>query len=403
MMGFVLCISIVLLIAFAITTLINKRPSDVAVADKTANAYSNPLGSLSKKQKSYFIQGKTIFHGLSNDTRSLEQKGIGPKFNTSVCADCHVNDGRGNPDTTGSIAVKLYNAKSKDHGDPIYSRQLQTNAINPDDLEASIYKTHFELYKGQLDDTTIAQFRITPSVFGTGLIEAIPDSFFYEKADPQDMNKDGISGRVSLIRDIDGNTAIGRFGWNATINSVSDQTLLAAFEEHGLTNSKFTDHSGNNDMSENQENVLTFYTRALAPPAKRKLNPRSNKGKQIFMSIGCASCHSSNIKLSKTDIVKKDTVIDPYSDFLLHNMGSELADANKTDTHDADEFRTAPLWGIGLVKQVNGGLFLMHDGRARSFDQAIKLHAGEAMQSSLAYKSLTSTDKKAIIAYLESL
>lgn len=383
------------------------------------NAFSKPLEDLTPSENRKFILGKNLFHGTSNDSRSLESRGIGPLYNAISCGQCHINGGTSNPDSSPSFNVKTYNSNSPTKTDPYYGAQINTNSTTNYFKEAKIKilaDGKFQLTDlalGEFHENTFTYPRISQKVIGQGLIEAIPDSFFIAKSDPQDKNKDGISGKIAYAYNIENKTEeIARFGTKATEVSVRSQTLKALFEDIGISNSLF----GTGECSEpinctltpeatmQQEDYLVFYTRTIAPPRQKKQSKRAKDGQQIFNSIGCSSCHTPSIRLEKTDLVKNDyTYIHPYSDFLLHSMGQDLADPGTIDTRGADEFKTAPLWGLGLSKDVNGSLNLLHDGRAKTISQAIYLHGGEGLASRTNYQKLSNKDKKAIIAYLNTL
>ena len=303
--------------------------------------------------------------------------------------------------------------------DPNYGTQIQTSSTTNYFDEAKVIQLKNgkfkldELHFGEIKKDTITYSRIAQKVIGQGLVEAIPDQFFYDKADPNDENRDGISGKIAFSKDsVTGQETIARFGAKATEPNVRSQTLKAAFEDIGLSNSQLgimpctepLNCTLEPEMTNEQEDFLVFYTRSIAPPKSRKLNKQTKTGKQVFNSIGCSSCHTGSIKIRRTDVVKNDNVyIHPMSDFLLHSMGDNLADDASIEGRDADEFRTAPLWGIGLVQTVNGSLNLLHDGRAKTINQAILFHGGEAKISRNRYAKLSPQDKKSIVAYLNTL
>ena len=339
-------------------------------------------------QKNQFLIGKIAFHGSGVDNRSLEQRGIGPLYNALTCGECHAHDGRADPTRAPSSIIRIYNSKFK-NGDPIYGEQIQDKAIEGSISEA----TNGKLNLGELEKNSFKFTRTAPPVFGMGLIEAIDDDWILENADPNDKNKDGISGRIGYIN-IDGKKVIAKFGAKATITSVKDQTLLAAKEDLGLDEK---------ELGKTSTDALVFYTRALAAP-KQRSNTSTEIGKKTFNNLGCASCHSETAPIGKSDLYTFDKAkIHPFSDFLLHNLGKELADAGEVAGRDSDEFRTAPLWGLGLRETVNGSLFLMHDGRAHSIDDAILLHGGEAQKSKMKYQELSPKDTDELIQYLNSL
>lgn len=352
-----LCV-IVFTISFAATKLSIRESvkSGQTSRDFTSTAFSNPRGDLSKQELQFFIKGKLLFHGVSNDNRPAEQRGIGPEFRAMSCGECHVNGGRGDPKVSPSIVKKI-----------------STIDENQD------------------------QF-IAPSIIGMGFIEKIPDSFFAQHADPKDLNRDGISGRIPYSKTKD-SSKIGRLGWQSDQASVRDQTLKASFEELGLSNSNFFGSKCNGqvncttfpEMTPEQEKAIIFYTQNIEVPKSRPLNSASKQGQRLFNSLGCSSCHIPTILISEQSS-GQDLTISPFSDFLLHEV-----------SNDGKEYRTAPLWGLGLTKKVNGSLNLLHDGSAESFDSAIKQHFGEASRSRKAYLKLTSNQKSQVELYLESL
>ncbi|MFN8016403.1 MAG: di-heme oxidoredictase family protein [Acidimicrobiia bacterium] len=401
---FVFATFIISCFALILLTETIKTTYDPSVVTSNDQAFSRPLKSLNKNQKSNFIKGKLLFHGIKNDTRSLESKGIGPFYNALSCGDCHQNDGTADPDSSPSLVIKFQN---NNHGDSTYGYQLQTKSLNGFTSEGSNLNS---LNYGAIDKTTKTYTRIAPRLIGMGLIEAIPDSFFYRYEDTNDANKDGISGRIAYIKNKNTNKKeIARFGWKATQIDVKEQTMLASSEDLGLISSKYkfaicpkkVSCISKPEISDDQINQIVTYTRSLAPPRKSK---SESQGKAIFNNLGCSSCHIETIKLEKSDIViKDDTEIHPYSDFLLHNMGAQLADSTSIQDRNADEFRTAPLWGLGKIEKVNKSLNLLHDGRAKTIDEAIKFHGGEASKTKDAYIKLSSREKALILKYLNSL
>lgn len=355
---------------------------------KGIEAFSQPLSTLNSEQQNQFLIGKIAFHGSGVDNRSLEQIGIGPLYNAVNCGECHTHDGRPDPTVSPSSIVRIFNSKSE-KGDPLYGKQLQTKALEGTTSEV----TNGKLNLGDLDKNSFLFTRTATPVFGMGLIEAIDDNWMYTNADPNDKNKDGISGRIGYVK-IDGKSAVAKFGTKSTITSVREQTSLAANEDLGLSEK---------ELGKTSTDALVFYTRALAVP-KQRSNTSNDAGKKTFNNLGCSSCHRETAPVGKSDLYTFDKAeIHPFSDFLLHNMGKELADAGDIEGRDADEFRTAPLWGLGLRQTVNGSLFLLHDGRATSIDQAILFHAGEATKAKSDYKNLSQKEKDQLLTYLNSL
>jgi len=411
----------ILIISFSATYFLiaNSEETNPAVAVSKNDSFSKPLTSLSDDDNRKFILGKNLFHGTSNDSRTLESRGIGPLYNALTCGDCHGDGGISDPDNSPSLNVKIFNETNPNNIDSAYGSQIQTKATGNYFEEAKIVRFHdggFRLTNlafGELDKASFTYSRIAQKVVGLGLVESIPDEHFIANADPDDVDGDGISGEIGYSIDLSTNdVSIARFGTKATEISVKNQSLKASFEDLGLTNSMFgvtlctepTNCMRKPEMTLEQEEFLIFYTRTIAPPKSRMLSPQTKQGQKLFNSIGCSSCHTQSIKLERSDLVKSDnTYIHPFSDFLLHSMGNELGDDQSISGRDSDEFRTAPLWGLGLIENVNGSLNLLHDGRAKTIDEAILFHGGESLKSRNKYLELTVKEKKAIISYLASL
>ncbi len=403
--------------ASALITRDAEPPKDFSIQIENENAFSQPLVDLTLEEEQQFILGQRIFHEFTSQDKPFELKGIGPRFNAFNCADCHARDGRSDPETSGSLVIKLYNSKNNQLQDPIYGSQINTFGIDQSNTEvndsfwAKNSTWRDDLLLGPLDKNTIAFKRIAPETFGLGLVESIPDAWFLENHDPEDLNNDGISGRINWIKDHNGENQIGRFGWKATQPRIEDQVLHAAFNDLGLSNSRFSQCktpsivcNTKNDLNIKQEQNLSFYIRALAPPSARTVSKDQKKGKDIFIRVGCAACHTITAPIEKNSLTKtKNGVIYPHSDFLLHSMGPRLTDPNKLGSIAADEFRTAPLWGFGLREKVNGSLNLLHDGRASSVEEAIDFHGGEAEQIRKSYFALDKADKNLLLSYLNSL
>jgi CxxC motif-containing protein (DUF1111 family) len=260
--------------------------------------------------------------------------------------------------------------------------------------------------------------RIAPPVFGLGLLEGISESDILALADPADANGDGISGKANYSYDISKQRiTLGRFGWKAATPSVLQQTAGAYHQDMGITSYLFPNESSagqsnNNDLVPEKEisdsllEAVAHYVRTLAVPARRGVNdPEVMHGKQLFNSIGCASCHTPSFTTSTNMAFAEisNQRIFPYTDMLLHDMGEGLADNRPDHLADGYEWRTAPLWGIGLTAVVNGHNNYMHDGRARSFEEAILWHGGEGEASKNAFVNLNAEDREALVAFLFSL
>jgi CxxC motif-containing protein (DUF1111 family) len=262
--------------------------------------------------------------------------------------------------------------------------------------------------------------RVAPPVFGLGLIEAIAEEDILAKADEDDSNADGISGKPNYVWSVvDQKKVLGRFGWKANNPTLLQQSAGAYNEDMGITSYIFPKESSYGqpqysvvasatslDVSDSLLTDVAFYIRSLAVPARRDAdNVDVLNGKRIFTAIQCAACHIPKTK-TKTDVsfpaISSQTIY-PYTDLLLHDMGPDLADNRPDFDASGQEWRTPPLWGIGLTLVVNGHNNFLHDGRARSLTEAILWHGGEAAQAKDAFVKLSQSDRDALVKFLGSL
>jgi len=404
---------------------------------------------------------------VSSPSSTQASDGLGPLFNARSCQSCHIKDGRGHPpETTGdatSMFVRLARPAQTeaekqavaDHQavnfpDPAYGSQLQDLAVPGLAAEGRMAITYTEqpitlsggetvllrqpsysirgLAYGPLDPSTTLSPRVATPMIGMGLIEAIADADILAHADPEDTNGDGISGTAALVRDhLTDKPAIGRFGWKAQNATVRDQSASAFTHDIGIStpdtpqsHGDCTDRQpacltmatgvqprlGNTEAPDPVLGLVTFYSEHLAVPARRDVASHDVlKGKSLFYAAGCASCHVPKFVTSRdaTHATQKFQLIWPYSDFLLHDMGEGLADGQPVGLAGGRDWRTPPLWGIGLTKTVNGHSFFLHDGRARNFTEAILWHGGEAQKARDAFASLPKNDRQTLLTFLESL
>ncbi|WP_022962608.1 di-heme oxidoredictase family protein [Halopseudomonas pelagia] len=423
------------------------------------NAYSLPQSNLPMTSRLDFSVGNSFFRNpwviapSSTDARD----GLGPLFNTNSCQGCHIKDGRGHPPARGETAVSLFlrlsvpaDAKAdalilKQHGflpAPVYGSQLQTAAIPGMQPEADLIIEWAEREKMLADGTSVSlreptyrienpaygplpanllvSPRVAPPMIGLGLLEAIPEADILAAVDPDDSNADGISGRANYVWNrATETTVLGRFGWKAAEPNVMQQSMGAFAGDMGLTSTlvPHTDctavqdcgrfaHGGEPEVSDTVANFVAFYARSLAVPARRDLdNADVTRGAQLFNQSGCAGCHTprhvTGEVAGRADL--SNQTIWPYTDLLLHNMGPELADGRPEFLADGNEWRTPPLWGIGLAQQINPRAGFLHDGRAETLEQAILWHGGEAEQAVEHYRQLSNEQRGALILFLESL
>ncbi|PZR00820.1 MAG: thiol oxidoreductase [Cereibacter sphaeroides] len=392
--------------------------------------------------------------------------GLGPLYNSRGCQSCHVKDGRGRPptgpqDRTMSMFLRLSvpggtaPAEIADYlatlPEPTYGGQLQdfsTPGIAPEgrmvitysekpvtladgtviNLRAPSYSID-ALSQGPLAPGTMISPRVTPQMIGLGLLEAIPAADILAGQDPDDTDGDGISGRANLVwSDEFQRPMLGRFGWKAGTATIREQAADAFSGDLGLSTVLRPDPWGDctpaqtacREAPHGQEpgvrdglevdgqslDLVTFYSRNLGVPRRRDVDdPVVLRGKQLFYESGCASCHRPKFVTERlTDQPEQSfQLIWPYTDLLLHDMGEGLADNRPEARATGREWRTPPLWGIGLTKAVSGHTQFLHDGRARNLLEAILWHGGEAQPARDAVVQMPKPDRDALITFLESL
>lgn len=398
-------------------------------------------------------------------TRSAD--GLGPLYNARACQRCHLKDGRGHPpedgdDSAVSMFLRLSVPPQTDAQreeirthlrnvvpEPTYGSQLQDIAIPGLPAEGRMIITYEEQTVAYADGTTeslrhpaysihdpgygpvapnvLLSPRIAPPMIGLGLLEAIPADQILEAEDPEDRNGDGISGRAKRIwSHAHQEVRLGRFGWKSGNATLADQSSEAMAGDIGIANPLIPalagdcteaqpscldaphgpDENGHEANAQVMEKIV-FYSGHLAVPARRNVGaPEVLRGKQMFYEAGCIGCHTPKHETGsgpETDPALRSQLIWPYTDLLLHDMGEGLADNRPEGTATGQEWRTPPLWGIGLTERVNGHTYFLHDGRARSLAEAVLWHGGEAMAAREAFRTLPKPDRDALIAFLESL
>jgi CxxC motif-containing protein (DUF1111 family) len=424
------------------------------------NAFSLPSANLPPSRRLDFSVGNSFFRNpwVTAPATTTARDGLGPLFNTNGCQNCHIKDGRGHPpaaDALSSVSmlVRLSIPAGPEHAaiierlgvlaEPTYGGQLQDMA-NPgvapegkvrvsysservtfaDGLEVELRKPTLEITQlgyGALHPETQFSVRIAPPMIGLGLLEAIPEAAILANADPDDLNGDGISGRANQVWDhAQQRTTLGRFGWKAGQPTLNQQNADAFANDMGLTSTLIahdncttvqTDclqapHGGEPEVSDNILATVLFYTRNLAVPARRDVDaPEVIAGKNLFHQAGCQSCHTPQFTTAAdaAEAELANQVIRPYSDLLLHDMGEGLADNRPEFLATGREWRTAPLWGIGLTETVNGHTQFLHDGRARNLLEAILWHGGEAEAAKQTVLTFNADERSALLAFLNSL
>lgn len=411
----------------------DRQGGDLTVDDRSREAYSHPAPTLDEEQRSTHQLGKGPF----NFAWAPPQ--LGPLFNHTGCLACHGGDGRGlslidqGPAPFGSqalVRVSLGAGTPAVPGGnipvPELGEQLQdhTTAGLPEVFvtltwrETSIMYGDGELQPMRQPFLDIRRpsgepmpagieysYRQAQAVFGLGLLEAIPDDTLLALEDPDDANGDGISGRVNRVWDpIAGATEIGRFGHKANVANLVVQTAAAFVNDIGLTNKLFPEPDGMRDVNDDQLDQTTFFISTLAVPRAASRNAAAQRGRSLFDDFQCSGCHIPTLETSDHRIANlANQTIHPYTDMLLHDVGDLLTDARPDFQATGVEWRTPPLWGIGLVQVVSPGATFLHDGRARTLAEAILWHGGEAEGSREAFRTAQKRDRDALIAFLESL
>ncbi|XXF76181.1 di-heme oxidoredictase family protein [Myxococcaceae bacterium GXIMD 01537] len=420
-----------------------------------ATAFTRPLPGLSLERRTRFVAGEALFqlpwepapHPLT------DRDGLGPLFHADSCLACHVAGGRGLPPVQGtlplssSLLIRLSLPGAGAHGEPVplpaYGDQFQTRAITgvsaegrievsyverpgayPDGQPYSLAEPSYQLTAlayGSLPDEVLRSPRMGQPLHGLGLLEAVPEAELLDAEDPEDLDGDGISGRANRVWSVEeGRTVLGRFGWKANQPTLRQQAAGALLGDMGLTSPVFPQESctalqvacaekpsgGTHEVTEIQLSALEFHARTLAVPARRDPDaPEVLQGKGHFQRVGCARCHRPQLTTGATAAVPElaGQRIWPYTDLLLHDMGEALADGRPDFLAQGREWRTPPLWGLGRTATVSGHTRLLHDGRARSVEEAILWHGGEAQAARDAFLNLTARERAALLAFLDSL
>lgn len=361
-----------------------------------------PISELSHEEQHQFLKGDIAF----NDEIFTPETGLGPTFVANSCGSCHPGDGKGHPTTTlirfgqtePNVALGLPGAP-----------QLQNRAIPGYQPE-------------KLPEGTPHMKMTPPAVTGLGLLEALTDEQILEYADPNDEDGDGISGVPNYITPPDyfipkdhhrpkNGKYIGRFGKKAIAVNLLHQTTTAYNQDIGITSTfeLYDVYSGlttDPEVSDQVVRDVVFYLKTLKAPIQRSPNnPDIIEGKSVFNTLRCSSCHIPEWTTPESDIAAlSNKTFYPYTDLLLHDMGPGLDDGATEGSAETYEWRTPPLWGLGLSPDSQGGdYFLMHDGRANSIEEAILIHGGEAQDSRDQFQALSSEEKEVLIKFLESL
>ena len=418
--------------------------SAIALAQSTRQAgtaqeaFGQPMAGINSAVLAKFNYGLGLFRHerVALDNADGTVAGIGPLHNARSCVACHIRDGRGappdHPAAGGGRSVVIGLAGP----DPVYGAQIQDQAVAglvpeavptvrwseqrivlADGTAFSLRQPHWSLDRlgyGPLAAATQIDARVAPQLVGLGLLEAVDAATILALADPDDRDGDGISGVAAMVDD-QGSPALGRFGWRASAASLIAQTARAAHLDMGLSVPDYPVAAGDCttaqsdclaraaanrlDLSGNDIFLLAFYVAHLAVPERRDSKaPLVTRGAALFEQLGCTGCHLASLRTGVAAAPElADRQIAPYTDLLLHDMGAGLAGPARS------EWRTPPLWGIGLTSVVSGHSLLLHDGRARGFSEAILWHGGEAHRARAGFARLNARDRAALIGFLGSL
>jgi CxxC motif-containing protein (DUF1111 family) len=446
------------------------KPAGAATvrAIATTDAFSQHSANMPFEREMDFKLGNALFRKtwVAAPASTLASDGLGPLYNARACQDCHLKDGRGHtPATPDASRVSMFLRLSVPGGpspegiadwiatspEPTYGGQLQDLAAPGHPAEGRMDVTWTEAPVTLADGTAVSlrapayafadpaygapspdlmiSPRVAPQMIGLGLLEAIPAADILAKADPDDADGDGISGRPQIVPSVEyGTPMLGRFGFKAGAPTVREQSAGAFAGDMGLSTWLHPDPWGDCttaqptciDAPHGQEpgirdglevdkqslDLVTFYSRNLGVPERRTIDgPQVLKGKEVFYATGCQSCHTpKHVTNRLTDQPEQSfQLIWPYTDLLLHDMGPGLADDRPEGRATGSEWKTPPLWGIGLSPQVSGHTEYLHDGRARSLLEAILWHGGEAQSQRDTVAAMTNEDREALLAFLGSL
>ncbi|MCI0433466.1 MAG: thiol oxidoreductase [Gemmatimonadetes bacterium] len=379
----------------------------LTAAPDPADILDGPIDGLTAAEAAAFAAGDERF-----EERFTVRTGLGPIFNNVSCAGCHSGDGRGRPEPGFSNIVLRIDPSTGSHGSPTIERRAIPGAeAEPDPVGVPV------------------SVRLPPPVFGLGFIEAIPASEILRREDADDRDGDGVSGRahrvtaapwVPLTEPGGGpGPQLGRFTRRARTSTIFEQVVDAYHKDMGITTDFLPFENPNlaastptvsfdgvddPEIPVSVVQQVVFYLRTLAPPAPGAMTEARQRGEQVFSEIGCAACHTPVMRTGPHAVAAlSNRDVRLYSDLLLHDMGDALADGVADKDASGREWRTAPLWGLRVMRDFLGGdAFLMHDGRARSVEEAISLHGGEAAGARGRWQQLSAADRAALLDFVES-
>ncbi len=432
-----------------------------------------PAANLPHSLKTTFHAGKALAHQpwVKAPTITTSRDGLGPLYNARTCLACHVNGGKGAMPRDSKTALFSSLVRLSKTGinkmqgvipHPIYGDQLQTQSTSlahqlrhipsaqsmakdvapetyiyikwnqkiftyPDQHQVVLTSPELDLRNlnyGPIGNDTLFSIRVAPSIHGMGLIDLIPQAQINALADEFDTDKNGISGRVNHVWDVEKQTSMpGRFGLKANKPTLA-MTVAGAFaNDLGISNPLFPDQpctqtqikckqaaNGNDkngfELTQQQLDLVVNFNRDLAPVKARNLTDTGiQNGRELFYKSGCQNCHNPKFTTQENKVTAhlSQQTIWPYSDFLLHDLGKGLADNRPDFEANGQEWRTAPLWGVGLGEKVNGSKALLHDGRAQTIEEAILWHDGEAKKSKNMFIQLNKDERNNVINFVNAI
>lgn len=419
---------------------------ETTIFSTTTNAFSSPAPNLSAAEMDNHFEGDLLFEASFVTAPALVNPGLGTIYNNSACINCHPRDGRAkhptNVNSANGLLMRASIFGTDDHGGPVpvpgFGLQIQNRAVSgyaPEAAYIVTYTTHTETFA---DGTTVTlrkpditlsnpyialpsgvmlSTRLGTPIFGLGLLEEIPETNITSLQDINDADGDGISGKANFVwNPFTNKTELGRFGWKANTASIIVQCAGAYVEDMGITNPIFTLESGHGQSNggvpgtEPEVDMVTLekvalYCKTLGVPAARNTDKQSVKnGAKLFAQLDCAKCHvPKQVSGNSSVAALSNQTFFPYTDLLLHDMGEGLADNRPDFMASGTEWKTRPLWGIGLTNLVNGHTDFLHDGRAKNVEEAILWHGGEAENAKNKYKKLNVKQRSDLLEFINSL
>ncbi|WP_298155575.1 di-heme oxidoredictase family protein [Flavobacterium sp.] len=419
---------------------------ETTIYSTTTNAYSSPAPNLTGAEYDNHFEGDLLFEATFVTAPATVNPGLGSIYNNSACINCHPRDGRAKHPTdvnsANGLLVRASIFGTDEHGGPVavpgFGLQIQNRAISgyaPEAAYTVSYTTQTETFA---DGTTVVlrkptialsnpytslpggvmlSTRLGTPIFGLGLLEEIPETNILAQQDLSDADGDGISGKANYVwNPFTLRTELGRFGWKANTASIIVQCASAYVEDMGITNPIFTLETGHGqtnggipglepEVTMETLEKIALYCKTLGVPAARNTDkPSVKRGARLFEQLECAKCHTPKQVTGNSSIIAlRNQTFYPYTDLLVHDMGEGLADNRPDFMATGTEWKTRPLWGIGLTNLVNGHTDFLHDGRAKNVEEAILWHGGEAEKSKTKYKNLNATQRSELLEFINSL